>query len=147
MMLNDKFRFKFIIQLSLRKKVSMRKMSFFSISFPFIFLALTTYNNYYNPYNQLPTYNQNYYDRSSTPIYPNRTDNEKYLTEKVIQAFQEDPLLSAYSSNIQVYTMGQEVTLSGLIDSDRVKLRAETRAKNVMGVKKVINVINVEKTK
>jgi osmotically-inducible protein OsmY len=125
----------------------MRKMRFFSIPFPFILLTVTIYNNYYNPYNQLPGYNQNYYDRSATPIYPNRTEAEKKLTEQIELAFQDDPLISKYASSIEVYTMGQEVTLAGLIDSDRVKLRAETRAKNIIGVKKVINLINVEKTK
>lgn len=95
------------------------------------------YNYPYNPY---------YYD----PIqyeYPNRTEEEKQLSARIERAFQEDPVLSPYASSIQVYSIGREVTLTGLIDSDRIRLRAESKAKSILGVKKVVNSINVEKTK
>lgn len=122
-------------------------MRFYSFPISLIFLTVTIYNDYYNPYNQVPPFNQNYYDRSAAPVYPNRTAEEKQLSEKIIQAFQDDPNLSKYASSIEVYTMGQEVTLSGLIDSDRIKLRAGSKARNILGVKKVNNLIRVETTK
>lgn len=78
---------------------------------------------------------------------PNSTEKEKDITARIQTAFQGDPLLSKYSSQIEVYTAGQEVTLSGLVDSDRVRLAAEAKAKNILGVKRVNNLINVEKTK
>lgn len=127
----------------------MNKIRFvsFVISFELIFLTVTIYNDYYNPYNQVPPFNQNYYDSANIPIYPNKTPEEKLLTERVEAVFLDDPILAPYAYNIEVYTLGNEVTLSGLVDSDRIKLRAETKAKNLLGVKKVINLINVEKTK
>lgn len=105
------------------------------------------YNNYYNPYNQVPPYNQNYYDVTTVPVYPNRTEAEKNLTSAVEAALREDPFLSNYASQIQVYTVNQEVTLSGIVDSDRIRLNAESKAKSVLGVKKVVNLINVQKTR
>ncbi len=126
----------------------MNKVRLFSFfAFEFIFLTITIYNDYYNPYNQVPPYNQNYYDQINMPVYPNKTEAEKALTAKIEATFQNDPYLSPYSSRIEIYTMGQDVTLSGVVDSDRIKLSAETKAKNTLGVKKVVNLINVEKTK
>lgn len=127
----------------------MKKIQFvsFVISFDLIFLTVTIFNDYYNPYNQVPPYNQNYYDSANIPTYPNKTAEEKLLTEKVEAVFRDDPILQPYASYIEVYSLGNEVTLSGLVDSDRIKLRAETKTKNILGVKKVTNLINVEKTK
>ena len=122
-------------------------MRLFSFSIPLIFLTMTIYNDYYNPYNQVPPFNSNYYDKSGTPTYPNKTADEKQLSAQIEQAFQDDPNLAPYASSIEVYSMGREVTLAGLIDSDRIKLRAESKAKNILGVKKVNNLIRVEKTK
>lgn len=109
--------------------------------------AVIIYNNYYNPYGQVPPFNQNYYDTTVVPIYPNKTPEEKALTLKIQTAFLEDPYLSQYASQIEVHSVQQEVTLSGVVDSDRIRLNAETKAKNTLGVKKVINLINVEKTR
>lgn len=128
----------------------MKKKYFFSFPIPLIFIAITLYNdpyNRYNRYNQPLPYSQNYYDRLSAPVYPNRTVEEKEISAKIEQAFLDDPNLFDYASSIEVYTTGQEVTLSGVIDSDRIKLRAESKAKNILGVKKVYNLIRVEKTK
>ncbi|HRD55309.1 MAG TPA: BON domain-containing protein [Parachlamydiaceae bacterium] len=109
--------------------------------------AVIIYNNYYNPYGQVPPFNQNYYDTTVVPIYPNRTPEEKELTLKVQTAFLEDPYLGPYASQIEVHSVAQEITLSGLVDSDRIRLSAETKAKNTLGVKRVVNLINVQKTR
>ncbi len=122
----------------------------FVFQFSFLEVSLFSYvynqNSQYYQYNQPSPYNQNSSDPSRF-AYPNRTDAEKLLTLKVEKAFFDDVLIAPYASSIQVYTIGHEVTLTGLIDSDRIKLRAETKAKNTLGVQKVINNIYVEKTK
>ncbi len=123
------------------------RLASFVISFDLILLTVTIFNDYYNPYNQVPPFNQNYYDSANIPIYPNKTPEEKLLTEKIEAVFRDDPILAPHAYGIEVYSLGNEVTLSGLVNSDRIKLRAESKAKNILGVKKVTNLINVEKTK
>lgn len=136
----------FIIQLFFKRAI-MKKNYFFSFPIPLIFLVITINNGYYNHYNQVPPFSENYYDRSTNAVYPNRTPEEKLISAKINQAFFDDPNLFNYASSIEVYTTGNEVTLSGQIDSDRIKLRAESKAKNILGVKKVNNLIRVQKTK
>lgn len=132
----------------------MKKVVFtsFIFVFQFIFLEVSLFsynynqNSQYYQYNQPSPYNQNSSDPSRF-AYPNRTDQEKLLTLQIEQAFLNDVLIAPYASSIQVFTIGHEVTLTGLINSDRIKLRAESKAKNTLGVQKVINNIYVEKTK
>ena len=125
----------------------MKKNYLFSFPIPLIFLTIIINNGYYNRYNQVPPYNPYYYDRSQAPVYPNRTLEEKAISDKITNALYDDPNLSAYASAIEVYTTGNEVTLSGVIDSDRARLSAESKAKNILGVKKVNNLIRVQRTK
>jgi len=150
-MLNDESygsSFSFILRLCMKKIV----FTSFTIVSLFVFLEVSLFSYNYNQnsqnyqYNQSSPYNQNSSDPSRF-AYPNRTDREKLLTLQIEKALLDDVLIAPYASSIQVYTIGHEVTLTGLINSDRIKLRAENKAKNTLGVQKVINNINVEKTK
>lgn len=149
-MLNDDqaSSFSFFLR-SCMKKMLITSFHFSLLSFAFhssIFSYIYNQPSQYYQYNQPSPYNQNSSDPSRF-VYPNRTDAEKLLTSKIEKAFLNDPILFPYANSIQVYTVGHEVTLTGLINSDRIKLRAESKAKNTLGVQKVINNINVEKTK
>ena len=125
------------------------KKSFFLISFLLINSSAWAY--YSNQYNQVPPVGPNPNPAPSqttvVPAYPNRSPEDKALTEQIESAFKEDPIVAPYAVNIEVYTFNREVTLAGLIDSDRVKLRAGSKAKNIRGVRSVNNQIYVEKTK
>ena len=109
------------------------------------------YSYYSNQYNTVPPVGPSPFPAPSqstvVPAYPNRTPQDKALTQIIESAFREDPILAPYATNIEIYTLDGEVTLAGLVDSDRIKLRAESKAKLIRGVRRVYNEIYVEKTK
>lgn len=105
------------------------------------------YYNQYNQYNQVPPIAEPRDSSRNIPLYPNQAPKDIEISEKVEALFKDDPNLSSYAAMIEIYTLNGEVTLAGVVDSERIKLRAESKARNVLGVRRVINQISTEKTK
>ncbi len=104
-------------------------------------------NNYYDD----PFYGPGYYGPSSQrpidTVRSNLSPEDKSITLAIREGFIRDALLAPYASRIDIYTFNREVTLAGYIDSDRVRLQAEAKAKHTPGVRRVDNQIYVEKTR
>lgn len=111
----------------------------------FSFSSLTAY--YYNQYNQVPPIAEPRDTSRNMALYPNQAPKDIEISEKIEAALREDPNLSPYAAMIEIYTLNGEVTLAGVVDSERIKLRAEAKVRNVLGVRRVINQISTEKTK
>jgi len=126
----------------------MKKIIFLLIAFSLSSNVLSAY--YYDQYNQgnqvAPITEPG--DKQFYPIIaPNQAPSDKELTEKIQALFRQDPILAPYASSIEVYSLNGAIVLAGIIDSDRVKLRAESQVKHTTGVKSVDNRIVTEKTK
>lgn len=122
-------------------------LSIFFVFLAFSLSAIAYINNYYND----PYYGPGYYGPSSQrpvdTLRANLTPEDRAITAAIKEGLLRDPLLAPYASRIDVYTYNREVTLSGYIDSDRVRLQAEAKAKYTPGVRRVDNQIYVEKTR
>lgn len=78
---------------------------------------------------------------------PNQTEEDKSITNEIDALIKDDSELAQYSPNVQIYTIDGFVTLSGRLNSDRIKLRMGDKAKLARGVRMVNNNIEVEKTR
>lgn len=110
--------------------------------------ASTAYTNtFYND----PFYGPGYYGPSSQrpadTLRANMQPEDQRITAAIKEGFERDAFLAPYATRIDVYTYNREVTLAGYIDSDRVRLQAEAKAKYTPGVRRVDNQIYVEKTR
>lgn len=110
--------------------------------------ASTAYIN--SSYND-PFYGPGYYGPSSQrpadTLRANMQPEDQRITSAIKEGFERDPFLAPYATRIDVYTYNREVVLAGYIDSDRVRLQAEAKAKYTPGVRRVDNQIYVEKTR
>lgn len=122
--------------------------TFLGLSLFLSFSSLSAYYyNQYNQYNQVPPITEPRDLSRNVPIYPNQNPKDIEISEKVEAALKDDPNLSPYAAMIEVYTLNQEVTLAGVVDSERIRLRAESKARTILGVRRVINQISTEKTR
>lgn len=103
---------------------------------------------YYQPnYSQSTQYDEARGYPSETLILPNQVLDDKAITKKIETEIRMDSTLGPYADMIQVQTLNGDVVLTGRLDSDRIRLGMERKAKNVRGVKKVYNSIELYTTR
>lgn len=71
--------------------------------------------------------------------------NDEQLNRAIKEAIVSDAKLVKFINKINIKVEKGVVTLSGVVDSSDVKSNIESKAKAVMGVKKVVNNIEVKK--
>ncbi|MCE5318442.1 MAG: BON domain-containing protein [Parachlamydia sp.] len=71
-------------------------------------------------------------------------DSNEAVGQRVLSALQKEPTLST-PRNVQVTAFDGKITLTGTVKSEDEKSKVESIAKQVSGVKSVINNINVRK--
>ena len=78
---------------------------------------------------------------------PAQAENEADITisAAIRKAVVDDSALSLNAHNVKITTANGVVTLQGPVKSDREKQSIESKAKQVAGVKTVINLLEVEK--
>lgn len=81
-----------------------------------------------------------------TAIVPKRDVSDIDLARKVKVAISEDKVLAPFSSTVFVQSEKGVITLSGNVDSQKTKTDIESKVKNVSGVNKVVNNIEIQKT-
>ncbi|CDZ81681.1 putative periplasmic or secreted lipoprotein [Candidatus Rubidus massiliensis] len=74
---------------------------------------------------------------------PNQLPSDRRISTEIQQKFRNDYYTGPYASFVQVYTIAGVVTLAGRLDNDRIKLQMEQKAKQVYGVREVINDIEI----
>jgi BON domain len=77
---------------------------------------------------------------------PVQNPRDHEITEDIQQAIKDDYYLAPYYPQISIQTYNGIVTLNGLIDSYKIKLKIEQKVKNVSGVKRVDDFIQVNTT-
>ena len=83
----------------------------------------------------------------NTQALPPQAENEADITisAAIRKAVVDDSALSLNAHNVKITTANGVVTLQGPVKSDREKQSIESKAKQVAGVKNVINMLEVEK--
>lgn len=84
-------------------------------------------------------------ETSSTVVKEDKVMNDEQLHRAVKEAIVADVNLVKFISKIHIKVEKGVVTLSGVVDSSDIKSNIEAKAKAVMGVKKVVNNIEVKK--
>lgn len=103
---------------------------------------------YYQPnYNQSTQYDQARGYPSDSLILPNQALDDKAISRKIELEIRIDPSLGPYADMIQVQTLHGDVVLTGRLDSDRIRLGMERKAKGVRGVRQVYNNIELYTTR
>jgi osmotically-inducible protein OsmY len=76
-------------------------------------------------------------------LFPNQQESDQYITKSIQDALAQDYYLAPYKNSIEIYTIAGVVTLAGRLDSDAIKLKIGQKVRNVEGVKRVYNNIEV----
>jgi hyperosmotically inducible periplasmic protein len=85
-------------------------------------------------------------DRSGDTKTPgDQAENEadRAITQNVRQAITSDDALSTYAQNVKIITQDGNVTLRGPVKSEQEKKEIEAKAKQVAGVKRVDNQLEI----
>lgn len=91
---------------------------------------------------------RNVRDRSDTALTPeSQQENESDLeiTAAIRRAIVEDDSLSTNAQNVKIITRDQVVTLRGPVNSEAERTRVATLARQVQGVKRVDNQLELNK--
>ena len=82
-------------------------------------------------------------DQSKTPGDQSESDSDRTITQNIRQAVTADDSLSTNAKNIKIITSDGTVTLRGPVKSEKEKADIEAKAKQVTGVKKVDNQLEI----
>jgi osmotically-inducible protein OsmY len=82
-------------------------------------------------------------DATKTPGDQAENEADRTITQSVRQAITSDDSLSTDAKNVKVITSDGTVTLRGPVQSEKEKTEIEAKAKQVAGVKKVDNQLEV----
>lgn len=87
-------------------------------------------------------------DRSDTLTPENQSENsaDRTITQDVRKSLMNDDGLSTNAKNIKIITVYRVVTLRGPVNSDAEKSRIEKKVKQVKGVERVDNQLDVVST-
>lgn len=92
-----------------------------------------------------PTVQHEIYGAESTIIQQNHIMSDESINHAVRDAIASDPGLSPFIAKVNITVDKGVVTLSGVVGSSKAKSDMESKAKAVMGVKKVVNSLEVKK--
>ena len=82
-------------------------------------------------------------DASKTPGDQAENEADRMITQNVRKALTDDDALSTDGKNVKVITSDGNVTLRGPVKSEKEKSEIENKAKQISGVKKVDNQLEV----
>ena len=82
-------------------------------------------------------------NQTKTPGDQSENEADRTITQNIRQALTADDSLSTNAKNIKIITNDGTVTLRGPVKSEKEKTDIETKAKQVAGVKRVDNQIEV----
>ena len=82
-------------------------------------------------------------DQTKTPGDQSENEADRTITQNIRQALTADDSLSTNAKNVKIITNDGTVTLRGPVKSEKEKTDIETKAKQVAGVKRVDNQIEV----
>jgi osmotically-inducible protein OsmY len=82
-------------------------------------------------------------DQTKTPADQSENEADRTITQNIRQALTADDSLSTNAKNIKIITNDGTVTLRGPVKSEKEKTDIEAKAKQVAGVKRVDNQIEV----
>jgi osmotically-inducible protein OsmY len=82
-------------------------------------------------------------NQTKTPGDQSENDADRTITQKIRQAITADDSLSTNAKNVKIITNDGTVTLRGPVKSEKEKSDIEAKAKQVAGVKRVDNQIEV----
>ena len=82
-------------------------------------------------------------DQTKTPGDQSENEADRTITQNIRQAITADDSLSTNAKNVKIITNDGTVTLRGPVKSEKEKTDIEAKAKQVAGVKRVDNQIEV----
>jgi osmotically-inducible protein OsmY len=82
-------------------------------------------------------------DQTKTPADQSENEADRTITQNIRQALTADDSLSTNAKNVKIITNDGTVTLRGPVKSEKEKSDIEAKAKQVAGVKRVDNQIEV----
>jgi osmotically-inducible protein OsmY len=82
-------------------------------------------------------------DQTKTPADQSENEADRTITQNIRQALTADDSLSTNAKNVKIITNDGTVTLRGPVKSEKEKTDIEAKAKQVAGVKRVDNQIEV----
>ena len=82
-------------------------------------------------------------DQTKTPGDQSENEADRTITQNIRQAITADDSLSTNAKNVKIITNDGTVTLRGPVKSEKEKSDIEAKAKQVAGVKRVDNQIEV----
>ena len=82
-------------------------------------------------------------DQTKTPGDQSENEADRTITQNIRQALTADDSLSTNAKNVKIITNDGTVTLRGPVKSEKEKTDIEAKAKQVAGVKRVDNQIEV----
>lgn len=77
---------------------------------------------------------------------PTEIPKDREITQELQEKLLDDHYLAPYYSQISIQTVNGVVILTGAIDSHRISLSIEAKARQIQGVKRVDNQIQVDPT-
>jgi hyperosmotically inducible protein len=81
---------------------------------------------------------------TTTPVDQGQNETDLGITAKIRQAIVDDKALSVNAQNVKIITNAGVVVLRGPVKSDQEKATIENKAKQVAGVTRVDNQIEIE---
>lgn len=82
-------------------------------------------------------------DQNKTPGDQSESEADRAITQNIRQAVTADDSLSTNAKNVKIITSDGTVTLRGPVKSEKEKADIEAKAKQVAGVKKVDNQLEI----
>ncbi|HEX2929106.1 MAG TPA: BON domain-containing protein [Candidatus Binatia bacterium] len=82
-------------------------------------------------------------DQNKTPGDQSESEADRAITQSIRQAVTADDSLSTNAKNVKIITSDGTVTLRGPVKSEKEKADIEAKAKQVAGVKKVDNQLEI----
>jgi osmotically-inducible protein OsmY len=82
-------------------------------------------------------------NQTKTPVDQSENEADRTITQNIRQALTADDSLSTNAKNVKIITNDGTVTLRGPVKSEKEKTDIEAKAKQVAGVKRVDNQIEV----
>jgi osmotically-inducible protein OsmY len=82
-------------------------------------------------------------DATKTPADQSENEGDRTITQNIRKALTDDDSLSTNAKNVKIITNDGTVTLRGPVKSEKEKSDIEAKAKQVAGVKRVDNQLEV----
>jgi len=79
---------------------------------------------------------------AAIPAFSQKKVEDGLITDRVRQRLVSDPEIKGYK--VEVETKGGVVTLTGTVETERARAKAEKVSRKVSGVKSVVNKLRVE---